>query len=72
MPRFPAPVHRNRIREYRELLGMTQQSLADAAGIPRTTLSRLDANPMAKPSLEIAIRLAKALNVELVELVSAY
>lgn len=71
MPRFPAPAHRNRIREYRELLGVTQQQLADATGISRSTLARLDANSSAKPSLETAIKLAGAFRIELAELVAS-
>lgn len=70
MPRFSIPGCRNRVREYRELLAMTQHQLAEAAGISRPTLARLDANPNARPSMDTAVRLARAFGIDVSELVS--
>lgn len=60
----------NRIAEYRRMVGLTQRQLARVAGIPVPTLARLDACPSAMPSLNVAIRLAKALGIDVASLVS--
>jgi len=70
MPKFNVPATPNRIREFRELLGLTQHQLADATGIARGTLARLDCNPHAQPSLPVALKLAQAFNVPVAELIT--
>jgi putative transcriptional regulator len=67
---FRARCAPNRIREYRRLLGLTQEELAAACGVTRSVIARLDANPNARPSLETALRLARAFNVDVRELIS--
>lgn len=44
---------RNRVRAARLKAGMTQEELADAAGLRYSTLVRIDANPTARLSYEI-------------------
>ena len=59
---------KNRVRAARLNAGMTQQELANAAGLKYSTLVRIDANPTARLSYEFATRLAKTLNVKAEEL----
>lgn len=60
----------NRIREYRRLLGLTQAELATACGVTRAVIARLDSNPNSRPGLEAALRLARAFNIEVCELIT--
>lgn len=69
MPHFKEPRLRNRIREYRRLLGITQEELAQASGVSRITIARLDVDRGAMPSLPTALRLADAFGVPVTELV---
>ncbi|MGA8475807.1 MAG: helix-turn-helix domain-containing protein [Candidatus Cybelea sp.] len=69
MPKFSEPRLRNRVREYRRLLSITQEELAAAAGITRIAVTRLDGNRTAMPSLPTALRLAAALGISVKELV---
>lgn len=60
----------NRIRELRQAReGMTQQALADACGVTRQTIIALEAGRYA-PSLELAFRIAHALEQRLEEVFS--
>lgn len=64
-----APTHSisNQIRRLRFARGeMTQQALADACGVTRQTIIALEANRYA-PSLELAFRIAHALDTDLEE-----
>lgn len=70
MPRFSVPDGDNRIREFRELLGFTQAELADASGVSRSTIARLDVNGKARPSFDVALKLARAFNCSVDELIS--
>jgi transcriptional regulator with XRE-family HTH domain len=49
---------------------MTQRQLAEAAQVSLQTLARLDAHRSALPSIDIAIRLARALGIEVASLIS--
>jgi DNA-binding XRE family transcriptional regulator len=60
----------NRVREYRQILGLTQRQLAKAADVALPTLARLDAHRSALPSLKIAVRLARALGISLADLIT--
>lgn len=51
----------NRLREKRSQLGLTQEELAEKAGIARQTVSGIEAGQYG-PSLVVALRLAQALN----------
>jgi transcriptional regulator with XRE-family HTH domain len=57
----------DRIRAYRHGLGLSQESLAAAAGIHRTYIASLEAGRR-NPSLDLMARLAIALWVDLGEL----
>lgn len=50
------------IREKREKLGISQKELADAAGITQSFLCDIEQG-RSKPSIEVAIRIAKILKV---------
>ncbi len=57
----------NQIRRYRFERGeMTQQALAEACGVTRQTIIALEAGRYA-PSLELAFRIARALDVRIEE-----
>ncbi len=57
----------NRIKQHRQRLGLSQEELSRICSIPRTTLSAIERGK-AVPSVEYAIRLAKALNCTVEEL----
>ena len=56
------------IRKLREAKGMTQEQLADAVGMMRGNISRIEAAKH-RPTLETLERIAKALKVAVVELI---
>lgn len=56
-----------RLKELRDARGWTQQQLADASGVSQTFISELESCKK-QPTVAIAVRLAKALGVELMEL----
>lgn len=51
------------IRERREQLGISQKELADAAGIAQSTMCDIEQG-RSNPSLEVALKIAKALKVK--------
>ncbi len=56
------------IRNLRDGLGMTQRDLAKSAGVSGAYIALLEQGKRKNPSLVILRRLARALEVELVEL----
>ena len=67
----PSPRQRElgqRVRDYRSILGYSQERLAHEASINRTYIATLEAGER-NPSLDLLVRLAKALEVPLGELV---
>jgi len=56
-----------RIRRYREALGITQDELAKYADIPSTSISRIE-HGARKVTLEEAVRIAEILRIDLLEL----
>jgi putative transcriptional regulator len=50
----------NRLRELRQDAGLTQQDLADAAGVTRQTIIAIEGEKYS-PSLEVAFLIAEAL-----------
>ena len=62
-PRFVA-----NLRRLRERSGLTQAQLAEAAGLNRVYLARLESGAMKNPSLETMDRLAIALGVSTIDL----
>jgi putative transcriptional regulator len=61
------PTHPNRVREYREDAGITQQELADDIGAGRVTVNRWEQGHQ-EPSLHQAIQLCSALDTSLDDL----
>ncbi len=55
-----------KIREFRQLKGLTQQELADRAGVTRQTINALE-NARYNPSLLLAYRITKILGQESIE-----
>lgn len=51
----------NKLKEYREKKGMTQEELAAASGISRTTISQVEGNAVTNLSLKTMQKLANAL-----------
>ncbi|NMB62763.1 MAG: helix-turn-helix transcriptional regulator [Chloroflexi bacterium] len=58
---------RNRIRELRKKLGLRQEDLATSLGVTRQTINAIENNKY-NPSLELAMKLAKLLNITIEEL----
>lgn len=58
------------LRHFRKAAGLTQQKLADRAGIPRATLASME-HGGANPGLDSMLAVSAALNVSLDELVLA-
>ena len=56
-----------RLKEMRDARGWTQQQLAGASGVSQTFISELESCKK-QPTVTIAIKLAQALGVELMEL----
>ncbi len=56
-----------RLKEVRTAAGLTQQELADRAGLSRKTVNTIE-NRVFTPSVVVALALAKALNVALGDL----
>ena len=57
------------VRHYRGLAGMSQEELADAAGLHRTYVSLLERGRR-NPSLHVINTLAMALGISVVQLIS--
>jgi transcriptional regulator with XRE-family HTH domain len=57
------------VRQLRETRGLTQQQMADLAGIPRATWTNLESGS-ANPTLTVLARVAQSLQVSLEELIS--
>jgi transcriptional regulator with XRE-family HTH domain len=60
-----------RIRELRLGGGLTQDALAEAAGISRQQIQNLEVGRSENPSASTLHKLAKALGIEAAELISA-
>jgi transcriptional regulator with XRE-family HTH domain len=57
------------LRRRREVAGLTQETLADEAGVHRTYLSLLERG-MRMPTIEVVRRLAKGLNTTMTALIT--
>lgn len=53
-----------RVRRYRRLRGLTQAQLADLAGTDKGYIGKLEAGGIAEPSVDVLLRLAEALQVD--------
>jgi XRE family transcriptional regulator, regulator of sulfur utilization len=68
-PSDSAPLNLARnLRALREAQGLTQNQLAERAGVPRATLAHLETGG-GNPTLLVTIRIASALNVTIEELI---
>ena len=54
-----------RLKQYRELAGLTQNKLAALAGVPRPTISTVESGTQVGMTLENAGKLAKALGISI-------
>ena len=61
---------KNKIKVYRSIENITQETLANLTGCTRQTINSIEKNKYS-PSLELAFRLSKVLNVTLEELFEA-
>lgn len=57
----------NKVREYRQRLGLSQEELSRITGIPRTTISSIESGAVI-PSVDYAIKLARAFGCSVDEL----
>jgi transcriptional regulator with XRE-family HTH domain len=57
------------VKKLRKKNGLTQDALARKADIPYTTLTKLESNVVKKPSVQTIAKIAKALNVNMEELI---
>ncbi|KIO60899.1 helix-turn-helix transcriptional regulator [Caldifermentibacillus hisashii] len=58
---------KNKIKEIRKKLGITQEQLAEKCGVVRQTINCIENNKY-DPTLELAFKLSKTLNVKVDEL----
>lgn len=56
------------LKDLREAKGLTQEQLAESCGVKRNTISMIEIG-VNKPSFDLALKLAKALNCGVEELV---
>jgi transcriptional regulator with XRE-family HTH domain len=59
----------NCLRALRLKAGLSQEALAKLAGLTEPTLSRIDSNPNVKISLKQGAALARALGVDILDLI---
>lgn len=55
----------NRVRDFRELHGLSQDELARRVGISPTVIVQLEGDPQHTPQMRTAIRLCRFFNVDL-------
>jgi transcriptional regulator with XRE-family HTH domain len=58
------------IKKFRKDKGLTQDSLARKAGIPYTTLAKLESNVIKKPSVQTVAKIAIAVGVSIERLIT--
>ena len=63
MPRTPATRLGEQIKHLREQRGLSQRALAEAAGLSRAYIAKLEAGDRASPSMPVLESIAKALGV---------
>lgn len=57
-------IRMNRVKEYRQTVGLSQAKLAEQVSVARQTINLIE-NDKYNPSLDLCIRLAKALGTDL-------
>ena len=55
----------NNIKKYRTKLGMTQDDLVRKSGVKHTTLTKIEGDFVKKPSVQVIVKIAKALDVSI-------
>ena len=58
-----------KIKQFRNKLGLTQEALARKANLPYTTLTKIESDVITKPSIQTVIKIAKGLSISLDDLV---
>ena len=58
-----------KIRKLRQKLGLSQDDFARKADVPYTTLTKVETGVIKKPSVFVVSKIAKALNVDIEELI---
>lgn len=58
-----------KIKKLRTKLGLSQDDFARKADVPYTTLTKVETGVIKKPSVFVVSKIAKALNVEMVDLI---
>jgi len=62
---------RNKVKEAVDRSGLRQRVIAERAGVSESTVSRLVSGEIELPAVDVAIRLADALGVDVRELFSS-
>jgi len=57
------------IKKYRTKLGMTQDDLVRKSGVKHTTLTKIEGDFVKKPSVQVIVKIAKALDVSIEDLI---
>lgn len=57
-----------KIKKLRKKNNLTQEKLAIKAGIPYTTLTKIESGVIKKPAVQTIIKIAKALNIKVEDL----
>ena len=58
-----------KIKKFRQKLGLSQDDFARKADVPYTTLTKVETGVIKKPSVFVVSKIAKALNVDIEELI---
>jgi transcriptional regulator with XRE-family HTH domain len=59
----------DKIKEFRSKLGLTQEELAQKAGIPYATLSKIENDKVKNPTINTLIKIAQALEIKVDDLI---
>lgn len=57
------------VKKYRTKQGLSQEDFAKKSGVKYTTLTKIESNVIKKPSVIVMAKLAKALNVNIEDLI---
>jgi len=57
------------VKKYRTKQGLSQENFAKKSGVKYTTLTKIESNVIKKPSVIVMAKIAKALNVNIEDLI---
>jgi len=57
------------VKKYRTKQGLSQEDFAQKSGVKYTTLTKIESNVIKKPSVIVMAKIAKALNVNIEDLI---